>query len=169
VLAVLLAARAEAFLHNSNVDTTGGLLGILQSIAQRSNYGGSAFVPTILDSPLRVPIAITTVLFRPVVVEANNAQAMAAALEGSFLFVLSIARFRWIVAAIRSMRRWPYVAFAFLYSAGFILAFSSVPNFGLLVRQRAQLLPMYLLLLCVLPNTAGQHGAATRDPTIAAR
>jgi hypothetical protein len=167
VLALVLVIRTDQFLRDSNVDTTGGLGGTLQAITQRSSTGGSTFRPSVLDSPLRAPLAVGTVLFRPILTEAHNAQALAAALEGTFLLILSVIRWRWIVYAVRSMRTIPYVAFAFFYSAGFIIAFSSVANFGILVRQRVQLLPLYLVLLSIpLPNVVesrGSHRAVT-DP-----
>jgi hypothetical protein len=149
VLAMILVIRTDQFLRDSNVDTRGGLGGTLQSITQRSSEGGSTFHPSVLDSPLRTPIGVATVLFRPIIFEAHNAQSLAAALEGTFLFVLSLVRWRSMIHAIRSMRTIPYVAFALVYSAGFIIAFSSIANFGILVRQRVQLLPLYVVLLSI--------------------
>jgi hypothetical protein len=151
VLALILVIRTDEFLRDSNIDTRRGLGGTLQAITQRSSGGGSTFQPSVLDSPLRMPLAFGTVLFRPILIEAHNAQALAAALEGTFLFVVSVIRWRWIVHAVRSIRRIPYVAFALFYSAGFIIAFSSVANFGILVRQRVQLFPLYLVLLSIPP------------------
>ena len=45
--------------------------------------------------------------------------------------------------------RTPYVAFALAYTAMFVLAFSAIGNFGLLTRQRTQVLPFVLVLLAV--------------------
>ena len=69
-------------------------------------------VATALESPGRAPIAIVTVLFRPLVFEATNAQAMLSALESLFLIALTVARFRWIGSAFRRMRQMPYVGLA---------------------------------------------------------
>jgi len=55
------------------------------------------------------------------------------------------------LAAIRSMRRQPFVAFALVYVAVFTFAFSSVANFGILPRERVQVLPMFLVLLSSPP------------------
>ena len=44
----------------------------------------------------------------------------------------------------------PYVAYATTYTIMFVIAFSSIGNFGILTRQRTQVLPMLLVLL-VLP------------------
>jgi hypothetical protein len=97
---------------------------------------------------LVLPAAVT-VLYRPFIFEAGNIQAVAAAVEGSFLLYVTLARSRPIRAGLRRMRRTPYVAFALVYTGLAIFAFSSIANFGLLVRQRVQLLPFMLVLLCV--------------------
>jgi hypothetical protein len=94
-------------------------------------------------------LAAGTVLFRPLITEAHNGQALLSALESTFLILLTLAGIGGIIAAIRSIRRQPYVAMAVLYTGMFIVAFSSFPNFGLLARERAQLMPMYLVLLAI--------------------
>jgi hypothetical protein len=103
----------------------------------------------VVTSPLQMPKAIVTVLFRPFVTEADNAQALAAALESTFLLLLTIRRLPWMWAAMRSVRRQPYVALALVFTAVFVVAFASFPNFGLLARERVQVLPFFLILLSV--------------------
>lgn len=46
-------------------------------------------------------------------------------------------------------RRAPYLAFVATYRLLFIIAFSNFGNFGILARQRAQLLPFVLVLLAI--------------------
>ena len=87
--------------------------------------------------------------------EAHNVTAGAAALETTFLLVLSIVRIRWIWGGIRSFRRRPYVAMALVYTGLFVLAFSGFANFGLLARERVQLLPFFLVLLVIPPSGDG--------------
>ncbi|HXF72487.1 MAG TPA: hypothetical protein VNO79_07765, partial [Actinomycetota bacterium] len=114
----------------------------------------------------RTPVAAGTVLFRPLLFDAHNLQALVAAVEGTFLLLLCLFRYRWGLAALRSMRRQPYAAFAAAYSLGFILAFSSVANFGLLARERVQLLPLFLALVCVPPP--GERARPVAEPARAA-
>lgn len=59
---------------------------------------------------------------------------------------------------MRSVRRQSYVAFALVFTGLFVFAFSGFANFGLLVRQRAQVMPLFLVLLAVPPTI----GASTR-------
>ena len=164
VVAALLVARTDRFLRDeSRIDTSGGVGSVLTEVSERTGQGGSEFAPSILQSPLRAPVAVPTVLFRPLVFDAHNVQSLIAAVEGTFLLLLSVLRISWIVGALRSFRRWPYVAFAFAFTGLFVIAFSSVANFGLLARERVQLLPLYLVLLCV--RTGGDQ-VVERDETV---
>src|SRR5207245_2937734 len=80
-----------------------------------------------------------------------------AAVEANFLLLLSIIRIKWIFAALRSIRRQPYVAFALLYTILFVVAFSSFANFGILVRERIQLYPLFFVLLSIPPPARRPH------------
>jgi hypothetical protein len=151
VVAVVLVARTDEFLRRSGFRPEAGFTSVLSEVGLRTEKGGSGFDASVLESPGRAPIAVVTVLFRPFLAEAHNAQALAAACESTLLLLISMFRFRWIVRALTSMRRQPYVAFAVAYGGLFILAFSSIANFGILARERVQLLPLYLVLLSIRP------------------
>jgi hypothetical protein len=49
-----------------------------------------------------------------------------------------------------------------VYAAGFVVAFASIANFGILARERVQLLPFFLVLLAV--PVARSRPAATPPP-----
>ena len=154
--AVFLIGKTEDFLQVDDIASEGlfsssGIETALQNTAARSDYGGSEFEPAIVTSPIKFPMAAVTVLFRPFPHEAGNIQAILTALEGTALMLLTLIRWRWILAALKSVRRQPYVAFAVLFVVMFVVGFSSFPNFGLLVRQRVQVLPFLLVLLCIPP------------------
>jgi hypothetical protein len=152
LLAVGLVGRTTAFLRNSGVNLNDGLTRALNQVSERTAGGGSGFEPSILSNPLRAPLDIVTVLFRPLAFDGNSPPMLAAGVEGTFLLLLSLFRLRWIGAAFKSARRQPYVAFALAYTAMFILAFSVFANLGTLVRERSQLLPLYFVLLTVPPR-----------------
>ena len=152
VVALIFLVQATEFLKGQGIDTDQGVTSALREVSYTTSSGESSFVPSELESPFRAPIAVLTVLFRPFVFEAHNVQALAAALEGTFLLAVSLFRFRWGLAAVRSMRRQPYVAFAAAYAGLFIIAFSSFANFGLLARERVQLFPLFVLLLSIPPK-----------------
>lgn len=152
VVAVVVVVQAERFLRYHGVETERGVAGVQGSIAVRSAGGGSYFAPSILQSPTQTPLAVLTVLFRPLPHEAHNFQALLASLENSFLLVFALVRIPWVLAALRSIRRQPYVALCLVFTAIFVVAFSSFANFGNLVRQRVQVLPFMIALLCIPPR-----------------
>jgi hypothetical protein len=151
VVALVLVDRTDEYLEQSAIETRQGVVAVIEETAERTQQGGSRFAPSILESPSRAPVAIGTILFRPLLIEADSLQTLAAALETTFLFGLALARFRWGLHAIRSIRRQPYVAFALAYIGLFIVAFSGIANFGILARERVQMLPFFLIFLAVPP------------------
>jgi len=154
VLAVVMVNSAARFLRVTDVSASGAVTE-LQNVSTRSDTGGSAFQPVVVRSPLQVPKAFITVLFRPFPTEADNAQAMAAALESTFLLFLTLKRLPWVKAALLSMRRQAYVGLALAYTTIFVVAFASFPNFGLLVRERDQLFPFFVVLLSIPSHRRG--------------
>jgi hypothetical protein len=125
---------------------------------RRTSQGGSAFESRPVRNPIDFLHAAVTVPFRPFPPEASNRQAQLASLEGLFFFLLIAISLPRLASLPRALLRRPFVAMAAAFSVGFIIAFSNVGNFGILVRQRAQLLPFALVLLCLPPRT--------RPPTI---
>lgn len=151
VLATMFLGASERFLGTSDLGSWGNVVQELTAVAGRADQGGSEFTPSVVRSPADLPAGTMTVLFRPFPIEAHNAQTLVAALEGSVLLLYSIIRIPWLVAALKSVRRQPYVVLALMYVGLFVVAFSSFPNFGLLARERTQVLPFYLVLFTVPP------------------
>ena len=149
-LAVLLLGKTQAYLLDKGIDPAEGVNSVLAESARRTTQGGSTFAPdSAVVSPVKLPLATVTILFRPFLFEAHNAQAAVTALESTLLLWLAIRRRRSIWQAIRHPRRRPYVVFVGVYMAGFIFAFSTIANFGILARERTQLLPFFLVLLAM--------------------
>jgi hypothetical protein len=151
-VAVLLVHKSDTFLRESGIAQPTNLNSTLNSLQNTTAIGGSNFQPSPATNPTHVPGAILTVLFRPTLAEAHNFQSTLAALEGTFLLLLGLLRIRWIISAIRNVRRQAYVAMAMACTGLFVVAFSSIANFGILVRQRASVLPFFLVLLSIPPT-----------------
>lgn len=163
-VAIIFVHRADEFLRQRGIDREQGVTTALNETTERTSQGGSQFVPSILDAPQRAPVATFTVLFRPVLAEAHNTQALAAAAEVTVLLLISLFRWRSFLVGLQSLRSQPYVAFAFSYSGLMVLALSSIANFGILARQRIQLLPIFLVLLC-LDTSKKQAGPGPAEPS----
>jgi hypothetical protein len=168
VIALLAVTRAESFLREAQISTDAGLSGALQGVTSRTNEGGSGFDPYHIWSPAEAPLAAATVLFRPLPTDAHNLQAQLAAIEGVFLLFFSAWRLPRLWAAGRTMRHLPYIGYAASFVALSIVGYSGVANFGLLVRERTQFLPLYVALLCIpsLRHTPAE-AVRTRDAQMA--
>ena len=170
LVALVLVVRTDRFLEQSGIETDAGVGSTLEDLQRQTAEGGSSFVPSIVDSPTRAPLAAVTVLFRPLVIEAHNTQSLLAALEGSLLFLICVVRYRWIWAALKATPRTPYLVFSLAYCAMFIVAFSSFANFGILARERTQLYPLFLMFLAIPPafTVTGEPSAGRSRETLGA-
>lgn len=138
---------------------------LLAQTDRQTQRGESEFDSRPVENPVDFMHALVTVPFRPFPHEAHNATAQIASLEGLLLLglvVLAVPRLRRLP---RLLMRYPFVAGAFVYSIGFIIAFSNVSNFGLLTRQRSQLLP-FLVVLLALPHVEGRRRPRSKSPLL---
>jgi hypothetical protein len=128
----------------------------LDKTNKQSSQGGSEFKAVRVDNPVKFPYAFATVFWRPFPYEVKKAQQMIAAAEGMVLLGLTLLSWRSIASIPRRLRASPYLGYAILFVIVFVYAFSAFSNFGLLARERTQVLPLYLVLLAlpVLPRKA---------------
>jgi hypothetical protein len=169
--AVFFVGQASSFLQSSQIDTSEGIGTALEQAADRSGKGSGEFSPPVITSPVKIPEAALTVLFRPTIVEAHNPQALIAATESTFLLFYVLFRLKWGLAALKLMRKRPYIAFAFLAMGFLIGAFSAIGNYGILSRERVQVIPFLLVLISVPPaakRVEQEAKTATEAPTRAA-
>lgn len=120
---------------------------VLVNVEGSTSKGGSGITGTGIRSPVDFPAGFIKVMFRPFPQEANNAQALASSLEGVFLLLLFALRFMPMMKGLASIRRKPYMIFALVFTIGFVIGFSSFNNFGLLARERSQVVPFFIALL----------------------
>lgn len=151
VAAAILATQSAEFLGIDDFS--------LQEIADSYDYrsgnteqGGSVFEPVPIASPLGIPAAIVTLLFRPFPWEAASVPMFFQSLEGVILLVITLFALPRLRALPSLLRRNAFLVFALVYALGFMVAFSGFGNFGILARQRVLMLPFFLLVLA-LPVT----------------
>jgi len=156
LIGAVLIGRTQSFFE---LDSSGASAvdEVLTQVEEQSEQGGSEFDSVRPTSPVEFPFAVVTVLFRPFPFEAGSVTAMIASLEGMVVLVLFIRVFRRLLLVPRI----PYAAFAATFTVLFIFAFSAFSNFGILVRQRTQVLPLVLVLVA-LPVAS-----ADRPPPVA--
>ncbi len=144
----LLLTQEASFFNLDDIDRA-AVEQVFERTEDQSARGGSEFASTRPKSPGEYPGAVMTVLFRPFLWETGYAQAAVAAIEGTVLLLLFVMSAHRLAQLPRTMFRVPYVAFAVSYTAMFVFAFSAVSNFGIIARQRTQVLPMILVMLAI--------------------
>ena len=152
VLVAVVAVAAANFNIDisSGLSTSDGVERVIGNVEVNTSGGGSGTEGGIIRSPLEFPGGFVKVLFRPFPNEAPTLQVMATSMEGMLLLGLLLWRLIPILKNFRHIRRYPYVMYAFVYTMGFVIAFSSFNNFGLLARQRSQVMPFLLVIIISL-------------------
>jgi hypothetical protein len=120
------------------------------SVTDRTSTGGSQVAGRPVTGLSDIPQATLRVLFRPLITDGGNFQILLSAVEGTLMlgiFIIGIPR---ALANLRVLRANQYAAMSLFYTFGFIVAFSTFLNLGILARQRVQELPYLLVLLVVL-------------------
>ncbi|MFC1932968.1 hypothetical protein ACFLXU_05000 [Chloroflexota bacterium] len=129
-----------------------GVLSVLQRQQSLTFTGGSAFQSVDISNPLNFPMAMVTVLFRPFPWEAHNLLALVQSLEGLIFAGLVLWRVKSLGKALVSSISNAYVRFILIFIVAFIVAYSSVQNFGTLVRWRTMMFPFFLILMAYAPS-----------------
>jgi hypothetical protein len=164
-IGAIVATSAASFFELNEVNQ-GSVTSVIDYAGQQSSQGGSEFEAARVKSPAEFPGAALAVLFRPYPWEAGSAQALLTSFEGLLLLILCAASATRLLKVPSLMFRVPYVAFCVSYVAMFILAFSSIGNFGIMTRQRTQVMPFLLVLLAI---PLEQRREQERPPTLEER
>ena len=141
---LLLLPRVEEFLRLESLSLASSRE-FLEWQLTMTTRGGSSFGSTgsffgrVLASPL--------LLVRPFPWEIHNLPSVFAAMENVLIVAMAWVNRHSLLINLRTARSHPLFVFALSFSALFVLAFSGIGNFGILVRQRVMLLPWILILL----------------------
>lgn len=165
----LLVTQAEKFFGVDGSNDS-SVQSVQEFTVDRTQQGGSAIEAEPVRSPLQLPGATVSVLLRPFPWEADSLQSLAASAETLLLVALAWRGRRSLLALPRRLRSHPYTGFVLTYVLLFVVAFSSVANLGILSRQRVQVFPFVLVLLCLpeVPRPPARHLGARRRTAPAA-
>lgn len=156
VISVVLVASAAVVTAKFAVDFASGLdatedVGnVLNNVGAATSKGGSGTTGSAITNPLDFPAGFVKVLFRPFPQEATNVLALISSIEGMLLLGLFVWRIIPLAKNGWHIRRDPYLVFSLVFTIGFVSAFSAFNNFGLLARQRSQVMPFFMALLIAL-------------------
>ena len=133
----------------------------LDENTERTSLGGSQFNNDGNSlNPLRLPEGAVTVLLRPFPWETESSLQLLSSLESALLVGLIVARLSSLRAALRRARSTPFLLYCWTFVILYAATFSSIANFGLLVRQRSLVMPAMFALISVRAGTTTPRGAA---------
>jgi hypothetical protein len=147
-----LDALAEQAAHQQEIG---------QQIKGGSSYAlmGDAAEASLVTQLAYAPLALLTSLFRPLLLEASNAQILVNALETTALLLIAVTavwklRLRELAATLLS---YPLTVFAATFVTLFGIAVGlATSNLGTLSRYRMPLVPFFAVMLVVLLDAAKQ-------------
>ena len=132
---------------------------IFERTEAQTSQGGSNFETVSIDNPVNWPLAAARTLTRPLLIEARSIATMLPAIEMTVLLALLVASWRRLRNLPTLVMREPFLVFVVSAVLMFGVAFSSIGNLGILVRQRSLVLPLMLVLWCV-PEWQGRSSAS---------
>ena len=154
VTASTFVGATEHFFHLQSLNAQSAQ-DVLETTNRQTGALGTTFHTISPNNPVGFVLATGSVLFRPLPFEAHNAPGLVSGIESLVLLGLACLSWRRLVRLPAEVVRRPYVAFAVAYAFAFAYAFSSVANYGILARERVQLLPVLFVLVCLpLPAPA---------------
>lgn len=165
-LVVLLVGASAATTQLSVLigdSESAGISTVLERTIERTSTGGSQFDPPAVTGPLDLPGALITVLFRPFPFEARSLNSLVAASEGAVLLALVVVSRRRMLTWVKALPKRPYLVYCLVFTLAFVAAFSYISNFGILARQRTQMMPLALTMFAM------QATAPTRLGFLSAR
>jgi hypothetical protein len=134
----------------------------LDENTERTSQGGSEFEHGGNSlNPLRLPEGAATVLLRPLPWETDSPLQLLSSLESALLVGIIVARLASLRAALTRARSTPFLLYCWVLVILYAATFSSIANFGLLVRQRSLVLPALYVLIAVRPDTTRSRSPAT--------
>jgi hypothetical protein len=134
----------------------------LNENTERTSQGGSEFEHGGNSlNPLRLPQGAVTVLLRPFPWETDSSLQLVSSIESLLLAGLILARLRSVRAALTRARSTPFLMYCWILVILYAATFSSIANFGLLVRQRSLVLPALYAIVAVRAATTTARAPAT--------
>ena len=143
---VYFAAQAQAYVGMDDVSQASY---VLSKEATGSKIGSSAFGSASVTARV---LGAPFLFFRPFPWEVHNLQALIACAESMLLLAITWRLRKQIYYALWKHWRSGFTLFLILYLVEFSVVFSAcISNFGLLARERTMAVPLFVILLCMIP------------------
>jgi len=164
VLGAVVAGATARLLDLEDVSGTNLVNEALNQTEAQTAQGGGEFTPARVVSPVDYPWALVTVLFRPLIIEVSSPLGALSAIEGMVLAGLGLWSLIRFLRHVGRIRQSAYLAYALTFVLTFCYLFSAIANFGILTRQRSQVLPFVMVCLALPQYVAELRGADEGRP-----
>jgi hypothetical protein len=156
----LAVTAAERFFGIDNLDAD-STEDVFTDVDRRTSQGGSQFTAPNPNSPVGYPVAVITVLFRPLPGEIGGASGALSSLEGASILIIT-ARHLWRGRgyAARTLRN-RYALFSLGVLLVYCYVFATIENFGIIARQRSLVLPFLFVVLSAIGSRGADHRSGT--------
>lgn len=145
VLMIYMVQSGAEFLKLESLSVDAVEMQMLR-VQEMTTQGGSRFTPVSIFTPWGFVWGLITTLARPFPWEARSGQMLIAALETMGWIFLAWRQRRVLLGKVHNLRSDPITGFAFFYSLIYLLAMTTIGNFGILTRQRVLALPFIWML-----------------------
>ncbi len=122
---------------------------IFDKTEDRTSTGGSSLALVSTSNPLTYPYAAFRTLTRPLLFEARSLSQLLPAIEMTILLLIAARWWRRFASIPELALRNPYVVYGLVCVVTFGVAFASIGNLGILVRQRSLVFPLLLMFWCL--------------------
>ena len=164
VVAMITTGASASLFGLESFDGVSDVSAALDFAQERTSQDQAEFTAARVDSPADYPWAALTVLFRPFPWEADSAAAMVSAAESVVVFMLLLSALPRLFAGASQFIQRGQLLYSATFTAVFVFLFSAIGNFGILGRQRAQVMPFVLLFIVYGLGAVHEHvGGRTRS------
>jgi hypothetical protein len=158
VAVLLLMAPLIFFMWQSVSSMTGvtevsgeSIVGRITDQGVNTRLGGGSDVATsevhgTREFVYQLPAGVVRLLFRPFPWEATSPFMFLAALDNIILIGILVVKRRNVMDTLRHLRTRPFAFFCVVLTIGLSVVFSTIPNLGLLMRQKTQITPFLYIL-----------------------
>jgi len=148
IVGAMMGAGASADLFGlESFDGVSDVNAALDFAQERTSQDAAQFVAARVSNPMDYPWAIVTVLFRPFLWETSNTAALISAAESTVLIALLLVAAPGLLRQATQLVQRGQLLFSIAFMSVFVFLFSAIGNFGILSRQRAQVMPFILVFV----------------------
>jgi len=158
VTVLLLMAPLMYFMWQSVSSMTGvtelseeSIVGRIADQGVNTRLGGGSDVATTevhgtREFLVQLPVGAVRLLFRPFPWEASSPSMYLAALDNLILIGILVVKRHNMMDTLRHLKTRPFACFCVVLSIGLTVIFSTIPNLGLLMREKTQITPFLYVL-----------------------